>query len=82
MRRIIQHLMITSVFVSGGLIKRCTEARAGEQDWPQWRGPLRTGYSPDSDPLVAWSESKNVNWKVALPGYACSRSHQVRHPQR
>ena len=68
MRQFIQHLMITSVIVSGGLFERCTEARAGEQDWPQWRGPLGTGFAPESDPPVEWSESKNVRWKVALPG--------------
>ena len=68
MRRYFQHLMITSVLVSGGLIERCTEARAGEQDWPQWRGPLGTGFAPESDPPVEWSESKNVRWKVALTG--------------
>ena len=67
MRRIIQHLMVTSLLVSGGLLERCTEARAGEHDWPQWRGPMGTGFAPDSDPPVEWSESKNVRWKVTVP---------------
>jgi len=38
------------------------------RDWPQWRGPLATGVSPDGDPPIEWSETKNVRWKVALPG--------------
>src|SRR5687767_7989837 len=36
--------------------------------WPQWRGPLRTGVAPKSDPPTEWSESKNVKWKVEIPG--------------
>lgn len=37
-------------------------------EWPNWRGPVRTGYSPDADPPVEWSEDQNVAWKTALPG--------------
>lgn len=39
-----------------------------ERHWPQWRGPLGTGVAPRADPPVEWSETKNVRWKVALPG--------------
>ncbi len=37
-------------------------------NWPQWRGPLSTGVAPSADPPVEWSETKNVRWKVAVPG--------------
>ncbi|MBS0201708.1 MAG: PQQ-like beta-propeller repeat protein [Planctomycetes bacterium] len=40
----------------------------GDQDWPQWRGPLGTGFAPNSNPPVQWSETKNIRWKSALPG--------------
>lgn len=36
--------------------------------WPQWRGPLGTGVSPVGNPPVEWSEDKNVQWKIELPG--------------
>ena len=36
--------------------------------WPQWRGPLATGESPNGNPPVEWSETKNVKWKIAIPG--------------
>ena len=36
--------------------------------WPQWRGPLMTGAAPHGDPPVEWSESKNIKWKVEIPG--------------
>ena len=36
--------------------------------WPQWRGPLGTGASPHAEPPLEWSESKNLRWKIPLPG--------------
>ena len=36
--------------------------------WPAWRGPLGTGVSPAGDPPTEWSETKNIKWKVELPG--------------
>ena len=39
-----------------------------KQNWPSWRGPLRTGVAPQANPPVEWSENRNVRWKVKLPG--------------
>lgn len=36
--------------------------------WGQWRGPLGTGVGPNANPPVEWSETKNIRWKIALPG--------------
>jgi outer membrane protein assembly factor BamB len=36
--------------------------------WPQWRGPLGTGFAPAADPPIEWSEEKNVRWKLPLQG--------------
>jgi hypothetical protein len=36
--------------------------------WPQWRGPLANGVAPQAEPPVKWSETKNIRWKIALPG--------------
>ena len=44
------------------------ETLADDREWPQWRGPLGTGAAPKADPPVEWSETKNVRWKVELPG--------------
>ena len=43
-------------------------ARAEDDAWGQWRGPLGTGVSPTADPPVKWSETENVRWRTALPG--------------
>jgi len=47
-------------------------AQSAQQAWPQWRGPLATGVSPTARPPMEWSESKNVRWKVELPGRGSS----------
>ena len=59
--------------VSGGLLVMVlvhgnSHTADHERDWLQWRGPLGTGVAPEADPPVEWSETKNVRWKVALPG--------------
>ena len=38
-------------------------------NWPTWRGPLHNGSAPDANPPVEWSDTKNVKWKVKLPGH-------------
>lgn len=43
-------------------------SRMPQDNWPQWRGPLATGVAPGGEPPVEWSETKNVRWKMALPG--------------
>jgi len=37
-------------------------------NWPTWRGPLSTGAATTGNPPTEWSETKNVKWKVDLPG--------------
>jgi len=39
-----------------------------ERFWPQWRGPYANGVSKHADPPIEWSETKNVRWKVEIPG--------------
>ena len=40
--------------------------------WPQWRGPTATGAAEQGSPPTSWSESKNVRWKVDIPGLGTS----------
>ncbi len=41
-------------------------------DWPQWRGPLANGVATGATPPTEWSETKNVKWKVKIPGSGTS----------
>lgn len=38
-------------------------------DWPRFRGPNGTGISTDEKaPPTEWSDTKNLKWKIPLPG--------------
>ena len=37
-------------------------------NWPTWRGPNADGVAVQGNPPLTWSETKNIKWKVALPG--------------
>jgi outer membrane protein assembly factor BamB len=47
---------------------RSADSSDAKNFWPQWRGPLATGEAPNANPPTEWSETKNVKWKVKLPG--------------
>ncbi len=55
-------------FISTSLFYAAENASKAEKYWPQWRGPFMTGVSPEGNPAVEWSETKNVKWKIAIPG--------------
>jgi outer membrane protein assembly factor BamB len=40
------------------------------ENWPHWRGPTMNGISTEKGVPTEWSSTKNVAWKVALPGPA------------
>ena len=40
--------------------------------WWQWRGPLASGVSTTANPPLEWSETRNIRWKVEVPGRGSS----------
>lgn len=42
------------------------------RNWPAWRGPLANGIAPNANPPSVWGETKNVHWKVEIPGRGSS----------
>jgi outer membrane protein assembly factor BamB len=36
--------------------------------WPQWRGPFFNGVAKGATAPVEFSDTKNIKWKVAIPG--------------
>ena len=54
------------------LVLTADDSTDATSQWPGWRGPLGTGLAPKANPPVEWSETKNVKWKVALPGTGTS----------
>ncbi|NIM18282.1 MAG: PQQ-binding-like beta-propeller repeat protein [Candidatus Aminicenantes bacterium] len=65
MKRIL--ILIVCLFIISNLTwaKRVGD---NEKNWPQWRGPYATGVSLYGNPPLEWDETKNVKWKIGLPG--------------
>lgn len=58
--------MVAVMFGAGGPVY-------GEGTWPTWRGEKMLGVAGEgAKPAVEWSETKNVKWKVKLPGSGTS----------
>lgn len=47
-------------------------AAAFAADWPRWRGPHADGVAGSADLPLTWSQTQNVKWSVALPGWGTS----------
>ena len=43
-------------------------AVADADNWPQWRGPNNDGICNETHLPTEWSATKNIVWKLALPG--------------
>jgi outer membrane protein assembly factor BamB len=67
-------LLLFAVANVSGLAQPGTTGSAAlrERYWPQWRGPYATGVSRSATPPTDWSESKNIRWKVEIPGRGSS----------
>jgi outer membrane protein assembly factor BamB len=65
MSRALVRSLLVFVAAAGGLGATATPR---ERFWPAWRGPAATGEAPTARPPLEWSETKNVRWKLAVPG--------------
>ncbi len=65
-------LIALSGLVFGVVSALDASAASAVDSWPTWRGPNADGISPKGNPPVSWSESKNIKWKVELPGSGSS----------
>jgi len=48
------------------------EQAGADRFWGQWRGPHTTGVSKTATPPTEWSETRNIRWKVPIPGRSSS----------
>uniref|UniRef100_A0A7C2P8Y6 Pyrrolo-quinoline quinone repeat domain-containing protein n=1 Tax=Schlesneria paludicola TaxID=360056 RepID=A0A7C2P8Y6_9PLAN len=56
------------VVLAGVAVSAADFAAERAHNWHQWRGPEANGLAPLADPPVAWSQTRNVKWKVEIPG--------------
>jgi outer membrane protein assembly factor BamB len=65
-------LLLLALALLAATAGRSVELRAqspeAERYWPQWRGPSANGVSRTAEPPIEWSETKNIAWKVEIPG--------------
>lgn len=66
MRALVQRTIVATAIASG-LTALAADGEA-EKQWGQWRGPYGTGVSKVADPPLEWSETKNIKWKIEIPG--------------
>ncbi|MCY2980415.1 MAG: hypothetical protein NTU79_17250 [Planctomycetota bacterium] len=43
-------------------------SRMVADDWPMWRGQRGDGISLETNAPLEWSPTKNIRWKVSIPG--------------
>ena len=60
--------LVPSILLAAVPLLPATESTSGGSYWPHWRGPSANGVSPDGRPPTEWGPSKNVKWKVKIPG--------------
>ena len=62
--------ILPAVLLACGIVFQPTTSLEGasSQNWPQWRGPNANGLVDAGNPPIEWSETKNISWKVAVPG--------------
>ncbi len=58
----------TARFVGALVFAGSLNSFAAAGDWLHWRGPTGNGTAPDAKPPIEWGESKNLRWKVEIPG--------------
>ena len=63
-------LMILAVVTGVLVLTSVTSAQLPQtaRFWSQWRGPDATGASQHANPPLEWSETKNIRWKIEIPG--------------
>ena len=55
-----------SLFISSPI------ANSATLNWPQWRGPNGDGIASGERVPTEWSDTKNLKWKLKLPGAGAS----------
>jgi len=65
--KIINRKIITLLCLAMPLILIFSDAALAE-NWPGWRGPRGDGTSLEKNVPIRWSGTKNIVWKVPIPG--------------
>jgi len=64
--------MRATALIALGLLATSVAFAAGDDAWPQFRGPNGSATSTNKELPEEWSGDKNIAWKAKLPGYGWS----------
>jgi outer membrane protein assembly factor BamB len=64
----VKRLLTRACLLAVGLALLSWAGAARADNWPQWRGPTLDGISTETNLPTEWSETKNLAWKLPLPG--------------
>lgn len=59
---------MTKYTLIAALIATLVGSQVTADNWAHWRGPTGNGVATNAHPPIEWSDTKNVKWKVAIPG--------------
>jgi outer membrane protein assembly factor BamB len=68
LRRPLIPMLVAGMGILAAIVRPAAQTPGADGFWPQWRGPHANGISRQANPPVDWSETKNVRWKVEIPG--------------
>lgn len=71
MHKLLLPLIVLALSNATCLAQDATDQKPS-QNWHQFRGPEASGVSRTAKPCLNWSESENVQWKVAIDGQGTS----------
>lgn len=63
---------MASIGIGLDVARPLAQQSEAERFWPYWRGPYANGLSRTANPPLEWSETKNIRWKVEIPGRGSS----------
>jgi outer membrane protein assembly factor BamB len=66
--KIIQETFMSKFVLFVAVFCSLLVSRSEADNWGHWRGPMGNGTAENAKPPVQWSNTKNVKWKVAIPG--------------
>jgi outer membrane protein assembly factor BamB len=64
----VKRLLTRVCLLALGLAVLSWSGTACADNWPQWRGPTLDGLSTETNLPAEWSATKNIAWKLPLPG--------------
>ena len=64
-----RHVLVLAIAIAALVAPVTSQPGAtASRFWPQWRGPHASGVSRTANPPTEWSETRNVRWKIEIPG--------------